>query len=92
MVVWRKVTGQPLLPSRFDMGRVFGLVVNLVALAWLWVVLIFAFFPGIPGPTLASMNWSVVVWGGVVALSLVYFFVWGRKKYEGPVAYVRKLD
>ena len=92
MVVWRKITGQPLLPSRFDMGKVFGLIVNLVALAWLSVVLIFAFFPSAPGPSPASMNWSIVVWGGVVVLSLIYFFVSGRKKYDGPVAYVRKLD
>jgi len=90
--VWQKVTGQPMLPSRFNLGRRFGLFMKLVALGWLWLVLIIAFFPGIPDPTSATMNWSVVVLGGVVVFSAVYFVLYGRKSYDGPVAYVRKLD
>jgi hypothetical protein len=38
------------------------------------------------------MNWSVVVFLAVVLFSAVYFVVWGRKRYVGPVEYVRKLD
>lgn len=76
------------------MGRVFGLCVNLVALGWLCLVFVVAFFPGVPAPslTLAAMNWSIVVFAAVVLLSAVYFVVWGRKGYIGPVEYVRKLD
>ena len=93
-LVWRKVTGQPMLPSRFNMGKAVGLLVNLVALGWLWIVLIIAFFPLFPEPILtpALMNWSIVVVGGVVLFSILYFIVWGRKVYDGPVEYVRKLD
>ena len=93
-VVWRKVCSQPLLPSQFDMGRVFGLAVNIVALAWLCLVLLFAFFPPVPVPLLTpiGMNWSVVVFGGVAVFSIVYFVIWGRKRYVGPVEYVRRLD
>lgn len=93
-VVWRKLASKPLLPSRFDMGKYFGLFVNLIALGWLWLVLVIAFFPGVPEPllTLPSMNWSIAVVAAVSLLSLVYFVVWGRKAYVGPVEYVRKLD
>ncbi|OQO00905.1 hypothetical protein B0A48_13594 [Cryoendolithus antarcticus] len=93
-VAWRRLTGQPLLPSRFDMGRTLGLIVNLVALGWLWLVFIIAFFPGVPLPLLTtlSMNWSVLVFGVVAIFSGVYFAIWGRKNYAGPVEYVRKLD
>lgn len=93
VVVWRKITGQPLLPSRFNMGKWFGLFVNLVSLGWLWIVLIMAaFFPLFPNPTPATMNWAIVVVGGVIVFSIIYFFVWARKHYDGPVEYVRKLD
>jgi choline transport protein len=94
-LVWRKVTGQPLLPSRFDMGRITGLCINIVALLWLCLTLIIAFFPGIPisaGLTAATMNWAVVVWAGVILFAIVFFFVWARRSYDGPVEYVRKLD
>lgn len=43
ILVWRKVTKQPMLPSRFSMGKTFGLIVNIVSLAWLILVLIIAF-------------------------------------------------
>ena len=91
-MLWRKLTNKPLLPTRFDMGRVFGLFVNLVAMGWLCLVFIIAFFPGAPGPTALTMNWSIVVFGFVVVFAMVYFFVWGRRRYVGPVEYVRKLE
>lgn len=76
------------------MGRVLGLCVNLAALGWLCLVFVVAFFPSVPIPllTLESMNWSIVVFAAVVVFSAVYFVVWGRRRYVGPVEYVRKLD
>jgi choline transport protein len=93
-IVWRKVTNEPLLPSRFTMGRVLGLCVNIVALGWLCLVFVVAFFPAVPVPllTVVGMNWSAVVFVAVVGISAGYFVVWGRKKYVGPVEYVRKLE
>nr|POE87747.1 hypothetical protein CFP56_10976 [Quercus suber] len=32
----------------------------------------------------ASMNYSVVVTGGVMILSTVWYFVRGKKEYKGP--------
>jgi choline transport protein len=94
IIIWRKLAGEPLLPSRFNMGRVFGLCVNVVALGWLCLVFVIAFFPSVPAPllTMAAMNWSVVVFVAAVVFSAVYFAFWGRKRYVGPVEYVRKLD
>lgn len=34
------------------------------------------------------MNWSVVVTGAVVGFSVVYYVVWGRKGFRGPVVEV----
>lgn len=93
-IIWRKLFDKPLLPGRFDMGRIFGLTVNVVAVAWLCLVLVIAFFPSVPEPllTLKYMNWSVVVWGAVIVFSILYFALWARKTYVGPVEYVRVLD
>lgn len=34
------------------------------------------------------MNWSVVVTGAVVGFSVVYYVVWGRRGFRGPVVEV----
>ena len=93
-MVWRRVCNKALLPSRFDMGKWPGLAVNLLALGWLSLVFVIAFFPPIPAPLLSvvSMNWSILIFGVVVLFSIGYFLVWGRKHYVGPVEYVRQLE
>lgn len=45
LLVWRKLTGQEMLPSRWDLGKTFGLAVNIIALLWLILVLITAVSP-----------------------------------------------
>lgn len=40
----------------------------------------------------ADMNWAIVVYSGVLIFSLIFYVLYGRKAYDGPVAYVRKLD
>lgn len=90
-IVWRRWTGEPLLPSKFSLGR-YGLAVNTISFVMLWVFLILAFFPEYKNPTAAEMNWSILIYGFVVAFSAVYYFAFGRRKYVGPVEYVRKLD
>ncbi|KAK3647889.1 hypothetical protein LTR56_007863 [Elasticomyces elasticus] len=93
-MIWRKLSGRPLLPSHFDMGRRFGLVVNFVALAFMCLVFVIAFFPPVPLPllTVVSMNWSILIFGVVVLFSMGYYVVFGRKQYVGPVAFVRRLE
>ncbi|KAK3632377.1 hypothetical protein LTR56_016391 [Elasticomyces elasticus] len=93
-MIWRKLSGRPLLPSHFDMGRRFGLAVNFVAVAFMCLVFVIAFFPPVPLPllTVVSMNWSILIFGVVVLFSMGYYVVFGRKQYVGPVAFVRRLE
>ena len=90
-VTLRRVRKQELLPRRFNLGA-FGLPINLLSLAFLLLLFVMIFFPTLPHPTPQSMNWAVLMYGGVMILSLVYFLIEGRKSYDGPVEYVRKLD
>lgn len=39
-----------------------------------------------------DMNWAIVVYSGVIIFSLIFYALYGRKTYDGPVEYVRKLD
>ncbi|MCJ1476211.1 hypothetical protein MMC13_004877 [Lambiella insularis] len=69
------------------MGRA-GLPVNVVAVCFLLISIVFSFFPpGVPVNPV-TMNWSVVVFWGAVILGLGYYAVRGRRGYQGPVVEV----
>lgn len=89
-LIWRRWTGNPLLPSKFDLGR-WGLPVYFMAEIFLITAYVLCFFPQSPNPSAVSMNWNIVIYGGVAVISVVYYFVHARFQYAGPVEYVRKL-
>ncbi|KAI7189633.1 amino acid permease [Hortaea werneckii] len=93
-MIWLRIAGKPLLPSRFDLGRSLGLALNVVAVGFLVLVFVIAFFPPVPEPllTVVSMNWSILIFGVVVVFAMLYYLLWGRKVYVGPVEYVRVLE
>ncbi|RMX75054.1 hypothetical protein D0869_11981 [Hortaea werneckii] len=51
-MIWLRINGKPLLPSRFDLGRGFGLALNVTAVGFLVLVFVIAFFPPVPEPLL----------------------------------------
>jgi hypothetical protein len=67
-----------------------GLPINIASLCFCAVVYVFAFFPQIPNPPAASMNWAIAVYGGMLLLASTYFMVRARHQYVGPVVIVRK--
>lgn len=85
----KRIRGEPLLPSKFDLGKA-GLAINIISLIFLLVLWIFAFWPTAPNPTVDTMNWAVLGYGIVITFASVYYFVRGRHTYAGPVEYVRK--
>ena len=87
--MWRRLTGGAMLPTKFSMGM-FSLPVNIIAICYLSLVFIIAFFPAAPLPDAANMNWSSLIFSVVLIWSMVYYFVWSRRVYVGPVEYVRK--
>jgi len=85
----KRLVGEPLLPSRFSLGRA-GLAINTIALCFLAVAFVFPFFPLNKNPTPAEMNWNVLVTGFTLAVAVIYYFFQGQKTYTGPVEYVRR--
>ena len=88
-VALKRIRGEPLLPSKFSLGK-WGLAINIVSILFLLFLWIFAFFPTAPNPAPADMNWAVLGYGLVIIFALVYYAFRGRHTYVGPVEYVRK--
>jgi len=88
-MVRKRIRGEVLLPSRFNLGRA-GLVVNGIALCYLSLAIVFMLFPGMPNPSPIDMNWTCVIFTVLVIFSMVYYWLHGRHHYEGPVMYVKQ--
>lgn len=87
-VVIRRLRGQPLPERRWSMGRA-GLTVNLIALAFLSCIWVFLFFPQETPVALSTMNWNVLINGGVMVLAFAYYIAYGKRVYSGPVVLVK---
>jgi peptidoglycan biosynthesis protein MviN/MurJ (putative lipid II flippase) len=85
---WR---GEPVPPARWSLGSRWSAIVETVALMFLVLVWVLCFFPVTRDVTPGTMNWSVAIFGGVVVLALVYYFLFARHVYTGPVSRVRAL-
>ena len=88
-IIYRRFDGNQFPPTKFSLGR-YGLAINLGALAYLSVTLVFCFFPAVPNADAASMNWASLMFGGVLAIAFGWYFYRARFEYDGPVEYVRK--
>ncbi|EJT98695.1 APC amino acid permease [Dacryopinax primogenitus] len=74
-------------PGPFTLGR-FGLPVAVVAVAYMTFMEIIFLFPGGSGPDPTDMNYCVVVLGGILFLSLAYYYFpkyGGYSWFKGPV-------
>lgn len=61
-----------------------GLLVNIFAAVYTLLTVVFTFFPPSVPVNAVSMNWSCVVYGGVVILGICYYAFIGHKHYVGP--------
>jgi len=65
-----------------------GVANNAVAICYLLLIIFFSFWPTQVNPTPEMMNWAVVVTGGVAMFSVLYYIVFARKSYTGPIVEV----
>ena len=68
----------------WSLGRM-GIFVNIFSACFLFVSIIFSFFPPAIPVQLESMNWSILVFGGGIVLGLLFFAIRGRHNYHGPI-------
>jgi choline transport protein len=62
-----------------------GIINNVYACVYMIFVIFWSVWPPVTPVTANTMNYSVVVTGGVMILSVIWYFVRGRKDYNGPI-------
>ncbi|KAF2717936.1 amino acid transporter [Polychaeton citri CBS 116435] len=88
-IIYRRFDGNEFPPSKFTLGKS-GLWINIGALMYLIVALVFLFFPAEPDPDPAKMNWAPLMFGVVLIIAFTWYVFKGRKEYDGPVEYIRE--
>jgi choline transport protein len=62
-----------------------GIANNAYACVYMTFVIFWSFWPPATPVSANTMNYSVVVTGGVIIFSVVWYFIRGRKEYKGPL-------
>ncbi|KAF5869575.1 putative choline transport protein [Botrytis fragariae] len=62
-----------------------GTAANVITCVYLSIVCFFAFWPATKPVTAVNMNYSSLVLGTVVIASLIYYLLWAKKVYQGPI-------
>ncbi|KAL4749614.1 hypothetical protein BDW72DRAFT_213962 [Aspergillus terricola var. indicus] len=77
---------QEVLGARWNAGRVAGAATNWLALIWTLFELVLFSMPTALPVTKVSMNYASVVFVGCIAISMVWYAVYGRNHTDLPVA------
>ncbi|KAH7183977.1 amino acid/polyamine transporter I [Fusarium oxysporum] len=77
--------GQTLAWGPWHVPGVFGIINNTYACLYLALIWFFSFWPPAANPSVASMNFAVLITGCVFIFSVIYYLTWARREYKGPV-------
>ncbi|KAI4112802.1 MAG: hypothetical protein LQ345_006102 [Seirophora villosa] len=72
----------------FRVPGALGVAVNVASLVYMAVIIFFSFWPPLRPTTAENMNYSVLVTGFVICFSIVYYLVYAKKTYKGPLVEV----
>ena len=64
---------------------ILGIANNAYACVYILFVLFWSFWPPSTPPSPSTMNYSVLMTGAVILFSIVYYHVWGKHQYMGPL-------
>jgi choline transport protein len=64
---------------------ILGIINNIYACLYMIFVIFWSVWPPVTPVDAQTMNYSVVVTGGVIIFSVVWYWVRGRREYEGPL-------
>lgn len=75
----------PLVWGPFHVPGWFGTLNNAYACVYMVFVIFWSVWPPATPVTYQTMNYSVVVTGGVIIFSIIWYYIRGRKEYSGPL-------
>jgi hypothetical protein len=67
----------------FQLGR-WRTPINIFAIIYTFFTSFFLLWPSSQQVNATYMNWSILLVGGIVVISIVWWFVEGRKSFVGP--------
>ena len=79
------VPGAPLEWGPWRVRGRLGLANNVFTVCYLAVIFFFSLWPPTVAPTAPEMNYSVLMLGGALIFSVIYYFALAKKVYTGPV-------
>ncbi|KAI2631632.1 putative GABA permease [Xylaria nigripes] len=77
--------GEHLTWGPWRLRGVFGIANNAFSCAYLLYIFFFSFWPPFRDVTPQNFNWAVLVFGSVVSFCMLYYLVWARNVYTGPI-------
>ena len=84
-VLIRRIRHPELLPrARWSLGR-WGVPVNVAALLYSTFAFFWCFWPSSVPVAVDTFNWSIVMFVALAIWSVVYYFMKGRRVFDGPV-------
>jgi choline transport protein len=72
----------------FRLKGALGIANNILAIVYSGIIIFFGFWPPTAQVSTADMNYSVLVLGVVTIGSMVYYFGWAQKWFQGPIVEV----
>ena len=88
-VLWRRLYyPESLPPARWSLGR-WGVPINAAGMTYALFAFFWCFWPNGTPVDATSFNWAPVMFLGLAAISLVFYWVEGRKVFKGPVVLVQ---
>ncbi|KAI3324961.1 amino acid transporter-like protein [Xylariaceae sp. AK1471] len=83
--VLTNTTGSSLTWGPWRLPGALGIANNVFSCLYLVYILFFSFWPANQHVTAQNFNYAVLVTGAVLLFSMLYYILWARKVYSGPV-------
>ncbi|OBT45197.1 hypothetical protein VE00_04307 [Pseudogymnoascus sp. WSF 3629] len=71
----------------FNLGRA-GPIINVIAILWMAMMFVWLCFPSYVPVELVTMNWSSVVFVGILFISVVNWFLYSKDRFTAPVSVI----
>ena len=84
LLVSRRFNSKEIPWGPFTLGR-WGLPINVFAIVYSVVLIVFMVFPPYQPVDAENMNYSGVIFGAVLILCFIMWFAFGKRTYQGPV-------
>ncbi|KAK0943656.1 hypothetical protein LTR29_004829 [Friedmanniomyces endolithicus] len=80
-----EVANARLIWGPWHVPGILGIANNVYACCYMIFVIFWSVWPPATPVTVSTMNYSVVVTGGVLILSTIWYFIRGKREYKGPL-------